>query len=78
MLNVVERCRKSWNVVEGSFFLNMQRKLEVKCFGYDVTYADFKTLQLNDFEKKIIYNATKYCARIFLDITKKNMPYKQG
>ena len=40
---------------------------------YDVTNAEFKTLQLQNFMKSD-KNDTKHCARFFIDKTNKNMP----
>ena len=66
---------------------NMYRKPGVKCFvhsrvwrhlllrEYDVTYSEFKTLQLSNFVKSD-RNATKLCARLFLHKIDKSMPYR--
>ena len=40
---------------------------------YDVTSAEFKTLQLYDFRKSD-QNATKLCTRLFIHKINKNMP----
>ena len=41
--------------------------------SYNVTYAEFKTLQLYNFVKSD-QNVTKLCARLFLHKIDKNMP----
>ena len=54
----------------------MQRKPGVKCLyirGYDVTHAEFKTLEFHNFVKTD-QNAMKLCANLFLQKVKKDMP----
>ena len=45
----------------------MQRKAGVKYFVHSYTYAEFKILQLYNFEKSD-QNATKLCTRLFVHI----------